>query len=176
MTPSPARWKPGSSRAATGLLLDYAEEVGIPKERTGALLVAWTAEQLDRFPAVEDNARRNAHHRTRAGRRRRALPSASRTGPGALVALEVPDEYIICPWMLPLACAAQAVLAGAELRRFTRVTDLRRLNGGSLAGSTRQGALTGTLGGSTPPCCTRTRSIRMAGHEGFTVTPLRGAS
>ena len=42
-----------------GLLLDYAEEAGIPLERTGALLVAWTREQLERFPAIEDDARRN---------------------------------------------------------------------------------------------------------------------
>src|SRR5687767_15885887 len=34
------------------LLGEYAERVGIPVERTGALLVAWTEEQAAEFPAI----------------------------------------------------------------------------------------------------------------------------
>ena len=127
--------KPGTMEAKLvarghGLLLDYADEVGIPLERTGALLVAWTHEQLDRFPAIEDNARRNGYHRTAPVGVDELYRREPHLGPGALGALEVPDEYIVCPWTPPLACATQAVLAGVELRRFTQVTGLRRLNGG----------------------------------------------
>src|SRR5919201_4030302 len=49
--------KPGTLEArlvARGhdLLLGYADEVGIPLERTGALLVAWDADQAGRFEAI----------------------------------------------------------------------------------------------------------------------------
>src|SRR3981081_3033072 len=55
--------KPGTleaPRASRGhaLLLAYADQVGIPLERTGALLVAWDDEQLRRLPAIVENARR----------------------------------------------------------------------------------------------------------------------
>ena len=43
------------------LLLAYADESGIPLERTGALLIAWDQEQLERLPAIEENARANGY-------------------------------------------------------------------------------------------------------------------
>ena len=94
-------------------------------------------------------------------------------GRGALGALEVPDEGIICPFTTPLAFATEAVLGGCELRRGTAVTALERLDGG--------GVLVRTGG-----CEWRTRFLvnaaglrsdeldRMLGHDGFTVTPRRG--
>ena len=44
------------------LLGAYAEEVGIPVERTGALLVAWTDEERDTLPRLKDKAERNGYH------------------------------------------------------------------------------------------------------------------
>ena len=46
-------------RRGYALLGEYARRAGIPVERTGALLVAWTAGQLAELPAIEDKARRN---------------------------------------------------------------------------------------------------------------------
>src|ERR671934_2006936 len=62
--------KPGSLEATLvahghGLLLSYAAEVGIPLERTGALLVAWNADELERLPAIRENARRCGYERVR---------------------------------------------------------------------------------------------------------------
>jgi glycerol-3-phosphate dehydrogenase len=80
------------------LLDEYARRAGIPVERTGALLVAWTQEQVAELPAIEDKARRNGVTGTRRigvdelYRREPAL------GPGALGALVIPGESIICPW------------------------------------------------------------------------------
>src|SRR6476469_10201488 len=55
--------KPGTLEARLvsrghDLLMAYADEVGIPIERTGALLVAWNDEQLGRLPEIAENARR----------------------------------------------------------------------------------------------------------------------
>jgi glycerol-3-phosphate dehydrogenase len=46
-------------RRGSALLRDYATRAGIPVERTGALLVAWTAEQRRALPEIEEKARRN---------------------------------------------------------------------------------------------------------------------
>src|ERR671920_1130646 len=53
--------KPGTLEArlvARGyeLLGAYAERVGIPVQRTGALLVAWNEEQVGEFPAILEAA------------------------------------------------------------------------------------------------------------------------
>src|SRR5262249_7198161 len=92
--------KPGSLEARLvarghGLLLDYADQVGIPLERTGALLVAWDDEQISRFPEIVENARRCGHDALRevgAAELRQLEPNLGRE---ALGAIEVPDEYIV---------------------------------------------------------------------------------
>ena len=107
------------------LLGDYSRRAGIPVERTGALLVAWTPEQVAELPAVEDKARRNGVTgtcRIGAGEVYRREPAL---GPGALGALVIPGESIICPWTTPLAYATQALAAGARLRLRSRVTGIR---------------------------------------------------
>jgi glycerol-3-phosphate dehydrogenase len=121
--------KPGTleSRLLTrgsALLRDYAEAAGIPVERTGALLVAWTSEQVAALPAIAANARRNGYHAVRDVTVSALYAREPQLGPGALGALEIPDESIICPWTTPLAFATEAVLAGVRLRLNTRVTGL----------------------------------------------------
>jgi glycerol-3-phosphate dehydrogenase len=109
-------------RRGHALLTGYAAQAGIPVERTGALLIAWTAEQLRALPEITEKAERNGYARIRT------VPSAElyrrepRLGPGALAALEIPDESIICPWTTPLAYATEAVRAGVRLRLDCRVT------------------------------------------------------
>ncbi len=112
-------------RRGYALLGDYSRRAGIPVERTGALLVAWTPEQVAELPAIEDKARRNGVTgtcRIGAGEVYRREPAL---GPGALGALVIPGESIICPWTTPLAYATQALAAGARLRLRSRVTGIR---------------------------------------------------
>jgi glycerol-3-phosphate dehydrogenase len=170
--------KPGTLEArlvARGhdLLLAYADLAGIPLERTGALLVAWGDEQLERFPAIVDNARRCGYERVREVGRDELRRREPHLGPGAVGALEIPDEHIVCPFTPPLAYATQALLAGAELRRSERVTGLEQLDEGGWRVRTSRGGL-------------RARWVinaaglysdeihRMAGYDGFAVTPRRG--
>jgi glycerol-3-phosphate dehydrogenase len=112
-------------RRGYALLGDYASRAGIPVERTGALLVAWTEGQHAELPAIEDKARRNGVtdvHAIGAGELYLREPHL---GPGALGALVIPGESIICPWTTPLAYATQALAAGARLRLGSRVTGIR---------------------------------------------------
>jgi glycerol-3-phosphate dehydrogenase len=169
----PGTLEAGLVRRGYELLGAYAERVGIPLERTGALLVAWDDEQLAALPAIAATARANGHDDLRAVDRDELYAREPHLGPGARGALEVPGESIVCPFTPPLAFATEAVLAGCALRRETPVMGVERLYRGGWAVHVPGGAL-------------RTRFLvnaaglrgdelhRMAGFGGFTVTPRRG--
>ncbi|MFE6933316.1 FAD-dependent oxidoreductase [Streptomyces sp. NPDC057699] len=159
-------------REGRDLLAAYAAGTGIPVERVGALLVAWDEDQLAALPRLRAKAERNGYHASRildAGELRSREPHL---GPGALGALHVPDESVICPWTTPLAFATQAVRAGVHLHLNCRVRDI--------AGDAEGHTLTTSRG----PL--RTRYLvnaaglyadeidRLLGHDVFTVTPRRG--
>jgi glycerol-3-phosphate dehydrogenase len=142
--------------------------VGIPLERTGGLLVAWNEEQLARFPAIQDAAARNGYTKTRRVEPDELYRLEPHLGPGAHGALAIPDEHIVCPWTPPLASATQAVLAGVELRRHTRVTGLRRdtdWHVDTTGGTLRARWVVNAAG------LYSDEVHRMAGRDGFTVIP-----
>lgn len=107
------------------LLLEYAPQAGIPIERTGALLVAWTEEQLALLPAIHDTA----HHNGVTDVTRVSLEELYRREPnlgrGALGALEVPGESIICPFTPALAYATQAIINGMVLSLNNAVQEIK---------------------------------------------------
>jgi glycerol-3-phosphate dehydrogenase len=155
------------------LLTEYASKVGIPLERTGALLVAWSEEQRNAFPAIVERAHANGYAAIRELGVDELYRRESHLGPGAFGALEVPDEGIVCPFTTPLAFATEAVLAGCELRLDSPVTGIERPAAGGFRVRAGGGELT-------------TRFLvnaaglhgdeidRLLGHAGFTVTPRRG--
>jgi glycerol-3-phosphate dehydrogenase len=104
------------------LLGDYAARTGIPVERTGALLVAWTAEELQTLPALKDKAERNGYHDCSIIGAAEVYRQVPDLGPGALGGLTVPGESIISTWTANLALANDAVHRGATLLREHAVT------------------------------------------------------
>ncbi len=170
--------KPGTLEARLvrrghALLGEYGPHAGIPIERIGALLVAWDAEQLAALTRIAENAARNEYTTTRpvtVGELYRAEPHL---GTGALGALAIPDESIICPFTTPLAFATQAVLNGVELALGSSVQSVEPAGEGVY-----------TL--ATPVAAFRSRYVvnaaglyadvieRMFGHATFTVVPRRG--
>lgn len=152
-------------------LAAYAQQSGIPVEPVGALLVAWDREQLATLPALAAKAARNGYHATRLLDAAELARREPHLGAGALGALEVPDEWIICPWTTTLAYATQAVRAGADLHLNCRVQSVTGRTHHELA--TSRGML-------------RTRYLvnaaglhadeldRRLGRRDFTVTPRRG--
>ncbi|MEU9614601.1 MULTISPECIES: FAD-dependent oxidoreductase [Streptomyces] len=159
-------------REGRDLLAAYAAEAGIPVERVGALLVAWDEDQLAALPGLRDKAERNGYHASRIIGADELRAREPHLGPGALGALDVPDESIICPWTTPLAFATQAVRAGVHLHLNCRVRDITPDADGHTL-TTSRGPL-------------RTRHLvnaaglhadeidRLLGHDVFTVTPRRG--
>ena len=169
--------KPGSLesrllRRGSALLRAYAEAAGIPVERTGALLVAWTPEQAAALPAIAENARRNGYLAVRPVAAAELYSREPELGPGALGALGIPDESIICPWTTPLAFATEAADAGARLMLGATVTGVTSDEGIYRLATTR-GPLRGRwvvnaagLGSD--------EVDRMFGGDGFTIRPRRG--
>jgi glycerol-3-phosphate dehydrogenase len=170
--------KPGTLEArlvARGfeLLSEYAGRVGIPVERTGALLVAWNEEQLREFPGIVERAHANGYRAIAEVSVEELYRREPQLGLGARGALEVPDEALVCPFTTPLAYATEALLAGCDLRRSTPVTGVERRESDGFRLATPAGPL-------------RTRYLvnaaglhsdeldRMLGYERFTVTPRRG--
>ena len=81
--------KPGSLESGlltrgSALLREYAAATGIPVERTGALLVAWTPEQEAALPGIAENARRNGYLAVRPVGAAELYAREPRLGPGAL--------------------------------------------------------------------------------------------
>ena len=109
------------------LLMAYAEEVGIPIERTGALLVAWNDEQLGRLPEIAENA--DAAGTT-------AWPSSGPTSSTVASRTSAPGPS--APWRFPTSTSSapsprrspsppRRCSPGRELRRDERVTGMERL-------------------------------------------------
>ncbi|MEU6671007.1 FAD-dependent oxidoreductase [Streptomyces sp. NPDC046727] len=150
----------------------YAAETGIPVERIGALLVAWDEEQLAALPRLAEKAERNACHDTALLNPDELYAREPHLGPGALGALHVPGESIICPWTTTLAYATQAVRAGTDLHLNTAVRDVTRAADGHRLTTTR-----GTLHARHLVNAAGLHADtldRALGHEDFTVTPRRG--
>jgi glycerol-3-phosphate dehydrogenase len=169
--------KPGTLEArlvARGyeLLTAYADEVGIPLERTGALLVAWNEAELARLPAIAERAEQNGYRRVRAVRVDELYASEPHLGPGAVGALEIPDEHIVCPFTPVLAFCTQAVLAGVDVRRHERVVRLQLLDDGWQL-ETSRGSLTASWLVNAAGLHSDDVNA-LAGPDGFAVTPRRG--
>jgi glycerol-3-phosphate dehydrogenase len=155
------------------LLSAYAPRVGIPLERTGALLVAWTDAERAAFPGIVDRAHANGYEAIRELGAEELYRREPRLGVGARGALEVPDEGIVCPFTTPLAFATEAVRNGCELLLDTSVTAVRRLEQGGFRVETPGGELTTRF--LVNAAGLHSDEIdRMVGHREFTVTPRRG--
>jgi glycerol-3-phosphate dehydrogenase len=154
------------------LLGGYAAQAGIPVERTGAILVAWTAEELQALPALKAKAERNGYHdccTVSAAEVYRQVPDL---GPGALGGLTVPGESITCTWTTNLALATDALRRGASLLREHAVTGADVADGVTTVHTSR-GEITARwvinaagLGADWID--------QEFGHHRFTVTPRRG--
>ena len=154
------------------LLGDYAEQTGIPVERTGALLVAWTDEERDALPGLKDKAERNFYHHCEIVTADEVYRRVPDLGPGVLAGLTVPGESIICTWTTNLALATDAVARGARLLRGARVTGAVTGDGHTTLQTTR-GDVRGRWVINAAGLGADYLDAEF-GHHRFTVTPRRG--
>ncbi|HEX7492208.1 MAG TPA: NAD(P)/FAD-dependent oxidoreductase [Candidatus Limnocylindrales bacterium] len=112
--------KPGSLesklvRRGSELLHQLGPDLGIPIERSGAVLVAWNETELAELGPIQEKARANGYEATALLTSAEVYKLEPNLGPGALAGILVPDESIVCPFTPPLAFATQAVANGTEL-------------------------------------------------------------
>ena len=169
--------KPGTLEAklvprGRELLNEYAGQVGIPLEPTGALLVAWSEEQRESFPGIVERARTNGYDAVSEISVEELYRREPYLGAGAAGALEVPDEGIVCPFTTPLAFATEAVLAGCELRRNARVTRVERFEDGFRLEAGDEMLTTRYLVNAAGQHADELH--RLLGHHDLEITPRRG--
>ncbi|MDY0872963.1 NAD(P)/FAD-dependent oxidoreductase [Dongia rigui] len=151
--------------------LNIHERLNLPLVKSGAIVVAWNEEQLQKLDDIVAKAHdNNVTDVTRIDRDqlRRMEPLLS---PKALAGVHVPGEHIIDPWSAPLAYVHQGLAHGGIVLRNCRVT------GGSFNGTwhleTSEGEVTADL------------VINAAGNQGdiieainrpapFKITPRKG--
>ena len=160
-------------RRGRALLADYAARAGIPVERTGALLIAWTPEQLHALPDIAAKAGQNGYAGIRSVPADELYRREPCLGPGALAALEIPDESIVCPWTTPLAYATEAVRAGVRLQLDSLVTGVHPEDGAHRIDTTRGTLRSRWLVNAAGLGGDRIDAM-LGGGGGFTIRPRRG--
>lgn len=101
--------------------LQIYQKLNLPLLRTGAMVVAWTPEDLAKLEGILQQAHANGVLDAKlidAAQIRAREPNLSAK---ALGAVEVPGEFLIDPWSAPLAYLSQAMLAGAQVRMHAEV-------------------------------------------------------
>jgi glycerol-3-phosphate dehydrogenase len=109
--------------------LEIHENLGLPVLSTDAVIVAWSAEQAAKLPAIIAKAHVNGVTGVKPlplDELRQRHPHLSNA---AVAAVAVPGEHIIDPWSAPLAYALQAVKNGAQVERLAEVTEAVRQAG-----------------------------------------------
>ena len=154
------------------LMEKFMIEVGSPFERMGGLLIAWTQEQFEALPYLLEKAHKNGDTDVYLIDKEEVYRCEPHLGEGALGGMFVPGEGILCTFTIPLACATQAVVNGAELKLNFTVRSIKQAEGISLISSDSEEI--------------RARWVINAaglysdeinhhfGHEDFKVTPRRG--
>jgi glycerol-3-phosphate dehydrogenase len=154
------------------LLTAYAATSGIALEKTGAVVVAWDAEQAGRLDEVVTRSEANGYPHADRITPEELYRREPMLGRGATGAVAIPDESIICPWNTSIAYAIEAVGAGVELALGVEVTDATRDADAWLlrttSGSVRADWVVNAAGLGSDLLDHR------FGHDGFTIAPRRG--
>jgi glycerol-3-phosphate dehydrogenase len=169
--------KPGTREAALvarghRLLDERASEMNWPLERTGAILIAWDADQQGRLDGIVANARAVGYTAIEPLSVDEVYAAEPHLGPGALGGLLVPDEGLLDPWSIVVGLATDAVINGATLLRSAPVTKVTGEPGAYVlttgAGEVHAQWVVNAAGLSSDAV------DRLMGQDGFTITPRRG--
>lgn len=154
------------------LLAERSASAGWALEQTGALLVAWDQEQLDRLPTLVSKSVANGYVDIEPLTDDDVYRLEPHLGAGVLGGLLVPGEGLLDPWSITLQLANEAVVNGLRLILNAPVAAVRRgqetftlaIPGGSVAARwviDAAGLRSDDLD-------------RMLGHDSFRIAPRRG--
>ncbi|MFJ2684305.1 NAD(P)/FAD-dependent oxidoreductase [Pseudomonas sp. NPDC087342] len=101
--------------------LDIHAKMSLPLLRSGAMVVAWNEDDLQKLSGIVQQAHDNGIADVSLIDRSRLRTLEPSLALGALGAVEVPGEFLIDPWSAPLGYLLQALMHGAEVRFKTEV-------------------------------------------------------
>ena len=160
-------------RAGHAEYREIRDRLGLPLIECGALVVAWTAQEAARLPALIETAHANGVTDVAplSAAQARALEPA--LGPGVAAAFRVPGESLIDPWSAPHGYLAQALLNGATLRCEAEVHGGVR-NGESWRLETAAGPVSARLVVNAAGLFGDTIETRLLGAATFRIRPRKG--
>lgn len=154
------------------LLQAFMDETGVPYEKVGGLLIAWTKEEERHLPTLQQKALANGDSRVHLLSAAELYEREPNLAPGARSAMLVVDEGILCTFTLPLALATQAVKNGVTLYLDTRVAHIEQENGWHILRARNREIHTRYLVNAAGLFADEID--RRLGHDSFVVTPRRG--
>jgi glycerol-3-phosphate dehydrogenase len=170
--------KPGTLEArllrrSYKLMEEYIPEAGIPVERLGAILVAWTDEQYQALPSLLEQAHQNGVIDVELLTTQQVYEREPHLNQGVLGGLSVPGEAIFCPFTLPIALATQAVTNGVELKLNFPIQTIEPIETTHYCVRSEKGAIAARYIINSAGLYSD-EIDRLMGHQRFTVTPRRG--
>lgn len=102
--------------------LDIHARMNLPVLKSGAVVVAWNEEDLQKLEGIVQQAHDNGVADVRVIDREQLRALEPHLAPHALGAAQVPGEYLIDPWSAPLGYLQQALMHGAKTQFNAEVT------------------------------------------------------
>lgn len=152
---------------------EIRERLGLPLVRAGAMVLAWTEEEVAGLPALMDQAVANGVtdiHPATATEARALEPALSDR---VLAGFRVPGEHLIDPWSAAHGYLMQALANGAVLMRQAEVLTGRRA-GDTWHLATTAGAVTAGLVVNAAGLWGDEVDRRVTGESWFTIKPRKG--
>lgn len=153
--------------------LEISEDLSLPILKSGAMVLAWTDDQLEQLPKLIDKAHQNGVSDVRMLSREEILekePNLSENLKGGFI---VPGEYLIDPWGTAHAYIMQALANGATLLRDAEL-ESGAFDGSVWTLSTKQGEFKAKAVINCAGLYGDIVDERLIGIRNFTVAPRKG--
>jgi glycerol-3-phosphate dehydrogenase len=108
--------------------LDIRQKLNLPLLETGAVVTAWTEDDLAALDAIIKKAHANGVNGVKRLTQTELRIREHQLSKSALGGVLVPGEHVIDPWSAPLAYAHQAMAHGAVMLREAEVTGAEFVN------------------------------------------------
>lgn len=131
--------------AANPMYDQLAKDLDIPFQRIGAILPAFTEEQFEKLPSIQEKAFKNHVYDVEYLTREEILKKEPELNPEVKGGLYIPRESIIDPFILVQALAENANENGVDFMLNTEVVDIKVENGAIQSVETTAGSIETTF-------------------------------
>lgn len=153
--------------------IEIRESLGLPLLRSGAIVLAWSADQLARLEGLVEKAHQNGIGDVALRSRAEILAQEPQLSPALRGGFVVPGEFLIDPWASAHAYILQALANGAELHRDCEVL-LGRFDGTDWQIDTSKGGFQATQIINSAGLYGDVIDQRLLGRSTFTINPRKG--